>query len=295
MPNVNWLRASGRKCFKTIRREREKTSKSFLQCNMVLNCEMWSVPFASEPQKTSAFWISTEAAYFGCTVWFYMTGAVWNCCHVGMLCVHIIQPCNMLHHFMQSHVRRAHACLAVACQLHFGQNDQDLFHATAVTGGLGWNGYWNKSQHGKLTLETKILTPLLQGLEPTTFQSCVRRSNHWAIPVPHQCVVGVYVTLTDHSHIQFPSYQLSQWTHLKHTKKALFFLQAANMQWMCNNDNARKESHELCSSFHFRPFQAHLILRHASIEVGDHSCMSEQHRGVSRFSSRCKYSRTRGE
>ena len=154
-----------------------------------------------------------------------MTGAVWNYCHLGMLCVHTIQPCNMLCHFMQSQVHRAHACLAVTCQLHFWQNDQDLFHVTAVTGGWGWNGYWNKSQHGKLTLEKTILTPLLQGLEPTTLQSCVRCSNLWAIPTPHQCV-GVYVTLTDHSHIQFPNYQLSRRTHLKCKTNLYFFWQA---------------------------------------------------------------------
>ena len=48
-------------------------------------------------------------------------------------------PC----HFMQSHIRKVHARLAVTCHLHFWQNDQGLLHATAVT--RGWNGYWNKS------------------------------------------------------------------------------------------------------------------------------------------------------
>ena len=40
------------------------------------------------------------------------------------------------------------------------------------------------SQHRKSTLEKKILPPLQQGFEPVTFQSQVRRSNHWAIPAP---------------------------------------------------------------------------------------------------------------
>ena len=53
--------------------------------------------------------------------------------------------------------------------------------ATAVT--WGWNGYWSKCQHRKLTLEKKIL-PLQQGSEPATFRSQVQCSNHWAIPVP---------------------------------------------------------------------------------------------------------------
>ena len=37
----------------------------------------------------------------------------------------------------------------------------------------GWNGYWNKSQHRKLTLEKKVLPLLLPGLEPGTFRSRV--------------------------------------------------------------------------------------------------------------------------
>ena len=53
-------------------------------------------------------------------------------------------PC----HFMQSHIRPVHACLAVTFHLHFWQNDRDLLRATAVT--RGWNGYRNKSQHKKV-------------------------------------------------------------------------------------------------------------------------------------------------
>ena len=87
-------------------------------------------------------------------------------------------PC----HFMQSHIRKVYACLAVTCHLHFWQNDRDLLRATAVT--WGWNRHWNKSQHRKSTLEKKILPLLQQGFEPATFQSQVWRSNHWAIPVP---------------------------------------------------------------------------------------------------------------
>ena len=87
-------------------------------------------------------------------------------------------PC----HFLQSHIRKVYACLAVTCNLHFWQNDRDLLRATAVA--RGWNGYRNKSQHRKSTLEKNIIPPLLQGFEPATFQSRVRRSNHWAIPAP---------------------------------------------------------------------------------------------------------------
>ena len=72
--------------------------------------------------------------------------------------------------------------LAVTCHLHFWQNDRDFLRATVVT--RGWNGYRNKSQHRKSTLEKKILLPFQQGFEPATFQSRVQRSNHWAIPAP---------------------------------------------------------------------------------------------------------------
>ena len=81
-------------------------------------------------------------------------------------------PC----HFMQSHTRKVYACLAVTCHLHFWRNYRGLLRATAVT--RGWNGYRNKSQHRKLTLEKKILPLLLQRFEPATFRSRVRRSNH---------------------------------------------------------------------------------------------------------------------
>ena len=60
--------------------------------------------------------------------------------------------------FNKSHIRKVYACLAVTCRLHFWQNDRDLLlRATVVT--RGWNGYRNKSQHRKSTLEKKILPP----------------------------------------------------------------------------------------------------------------------------------------
>ena len=85
-------------------------------------------------------------------------------------------PC----HFMQSHIHKVYACLAATCHLHFWQNYRDLLRATAVT--LGWNGYPNESQHKKIDPGEENLPPFLQGFEPATFQSRVRRSNHWAIP-----------------------------------------------------------------------------------------------------------------
>ena len=106
-------------------------------------------------------------ALFGC----YMAGATWNCCRLGAFCAH---HTTMSHHFMQNHICRVHACLAVTCHLHFQQNDQDPLLAPVVT--QGWNGYWNKSQHRRLTPEKKILPPLQLGLKPTTFWSQVQCS-----------------------------------------------------------------------------------------------------------------------
>ena len=66
-----------------------------------------------------------------------------------------------------------HACLALTCHLHFWQNDRDLLSAATVT--REWNGYRNKNQHRKFTLEKKILPQLQHGVEPETLRSPVRR------------------------------------------------------------------------------------------------------------------------
>ena len=42
----------------------------------------------------------------------------------------------------------------------------------------------NRSQRTKLTLEKKILPPLLPGIEPATFRLRVRRCTEWSIPKP---------------------------------------------------------------------------------------------------------------
>ena len=78
----------------------------------------------------SEFWISTEVVYLQhCLIVTWLvpreTAAV------------SIQWCTVSRHFMLSHIRRVHACLAVTCNLHFWQNGRDLLRATAVT--RGWN------------------------------------------------------------------------------------------------------------------------------------------------------------
>ena len=133
---------------------------------------MWF--YMSDLLFIARFWISTEVVYL----------QRWHgWCHMKLLPSRrfLCTPYNHApYHFMQSHIRKVYACLAVTCPLHFWQSDLDFLRATAVT--RGWNGYRNKSQHRKSTLEKKILPPLQQGFEPATFRPWVRRSNHWTIP-----------------------------------------------------------------------------------------------------------------
>ena len=108
-----------------------------------------------------------------------MAGAIWNCSRLGASSVYTIQPCTTSLH---AKPRKVYECLSVNCHLHFWQNDQGLLRATAVT--RGWNGYRNKSQRRKSTLQKKIPPPLLQEFEPATVQSRVRRSTTTELSPP---------------------------------------------------------------------------------------------------------------
>ena len=111
---------------------------------------MWF--WTSDYFLTVRFWIAKEMVYFQ------------RWCHVKLLssrrvlCTpHNYAPSHVT--FMQSHIHRVHACLAVTCPLLCWQNERDLLRAVSIT--RGWNGYRNKSQHRKLTLEKKIPPRLL--------------------------------------------------------------------------------------------------------------------------------------
>ena len=60
-------------------------------------------------------------------------------------------PC----HFMQSHIRKVYACLAVTCHLYFWQNDRGLLHATVVNIKImsqrGGAGGWHCLRHKGLS------------------------------------------------------------------------------------------------------------------------------------------------
>ena len=64
---------------------------------------------------------------------------------------------------------------------------------TCHCGNAGMERTPNKSQHTKLTVEKKILPPLLPGFERATFRSRVRRSNQQASPSPLYVVVAFTV------------------------------------------------------------------------------------------------------
>ena len=100
-----------------------------------------------------------------------LTALVWLVPHetaaISARSVYTMQPCIMSLHAKP----HTYGVCVFSCNLppHFWQNDRGLLRATAVT--REWNGYRNKSQHRKLTLEKKNLPPLLQGFEPATFRS----------------------------------------------------------------------------------------------------------------------------
>ena len=95
-----------------------------------------------------------------------MAGATWNYSRLGTSSVYTIQPC----HFIQSHIRKVYACLAVTCHLHFWQNDRDLLHATAVT-------------RGGTDTEIRVSTENWPGRRKFSRRSC-RDSNPW--PFSHE-------------------------------------------------------------------------------------------------------------
>ena len=58
-----------------------------------------------------------------------------------------------------------YVCLAVTCYLHFECRMTGIFYVRYHRGGTNTE----MSQHRKLTLEKKIISPLQQVLEPATF------------------------------------------------------------------------------------------------------------------------------
>ena len=114
--------------------------------------------------------------------------AVWllhGWCDVKLLpsrrkfCVHynhaLVYTVTSLHcHFIRSHMRRMHVCLAVTPPSALLAEYPGS--STCYCCNTGVERIPKKIQHRKLTLEKTILPSLLQGLEPEIFRSRVRRS-----------------------------------------------------------------------------------------------------------------------
>ena len=79
-----------------------------------------------------------------------------NCCLFDTRSVYTIQPCTMSHQFIQNHMRRVHVCYAVIRTYIFGRMTGIFSFIWYCSNKGGGNGYWNKSQHRKLTMEKKI-------------------------------------------------------------------------------------------------------------------------------------------
>ena len=105
-------------------------------------------------------WSGVLTVLFCC----YMAGATWNCWY-SVYSVYTIQPCAMWWHFMQSHIRRVHTCLAVTRTV--GRMTGIFCDATAVT--RGWNEDRNKSQHRSWPWRQKKYHHFCWDLNPRPF------------------------------------------------------------------------------------------------------------------------------
>ena len=81
---------------------------------------------------------------------------------------------------------RVYACLGITCHLHFWQNYPPFFSFFLMCncGNMGVERTVNKSHHTKLTLEKKILLPLLLGFKLATFLPWAWHSYQQATPTP---------------------------------------------------------------------------------------------------------------
>ena len=93
--------------------------------------------------------------------------------------VYSIQPRTMS---LRAKPRKVHASLAVTCHLHFCQNDRKPVRANAVTRRV--EQIPKKESAPKVDPGEDNCPAAPAGFEPTTFQSRVRSSNHWAILAP---------------------------------------------------------------------------------------------------------------
>ena len=123
----------------------------------------------------STLWTATKVVIQCCLV------VTWLVPHqTDVVSAHIpYTPCNHLPvysvTYIRNYMRRIHVFLDVTCYLPFWQNGRDRVCATAVK--LEWNGWRNKSQYRKLTLEKKLFQPLQHSL---VYDFIPHQCKYWA-------------------------------------------------------------------------------------------------------------------
>ena len=118
-----------------------------------------------------------------CPYTFYsagMAGATWNCCPLGASSVYTIQPCTMSLH-AKPHMYGG--CM-FSCNLPPALLAEWLGSFTSNCGKTGWNGYQNKSQRRKLTLEKNLNSP-------AGIQTCALSIMSLAMSYPHSYHFGL--------------------------------------------------------------------------------------------------------
>ena len=123
-----------------------------------------------------------------------------KCCSVFVYVISIVSVCSWFCIYFVCHILFCILRLGVTLDvyalhitlLHYIYNGKHSAILCRMTGifyvllylARGWDGYRNKSQHKKWTLEKKIISPHFLGLEPGTFRSRGRRSTPELSPLP---------------------------------------------------------------------------------------------------------------
>ena len=159
---------------------------------------IWTIDSLRSPVALHE-WLAFYSAFFEyppkwCTYSTGMAGATWTAAvSTQVLCTpYNHAPCD----FMQSHICKVYACLAVICHLHFWQNDQDFLCAAVVT--WGWNEYQNESAQKVNPGEKKLSHCSSKDLKPQPFshKSSAQTTELSPPPVAGRLKLGVLRTCT---------------------------------------------------------------------------------------------------
>ena len=119
----------------------------------------------------------------------WLHGATWNYCHLGARSVYIIQPCTSLQsHFIRSHTCRFHINMFI-CNFPLALLAEWPGAFTCYCGNarVGRIPKWESAQNVDLGEE---IPPATAAWNRTSDLSITSPAvYHWAIPVPHTCVL----------------------------------------------------------------------------------------------------------